>query len=260
MNNFLDTLRPQVLQRAEHIKLHTNNKVTNDTHLKEMDFLTIFREKKPVIIAEIKFASPSKGDVYKGNLDHVAIAKSYLKNGASALSVLTEPNYFKGNIKYIKDIRNACPECHILLKDFVLDKRQILQGKEYGANAVLLIAAFLEFEQMKFLYNFALDLGLTPLIEIHTAKELERVLTLKPQLIGINNRDLRSLKIDLTVSRELIKGIEDNIYVISESGIDNAKTMKEMIGLGFDGFLIGSSFMQSPDPGLALDKILREFE
>lgn len=256
MSNFLNKLRPTVLERVKAIELQDEN----ENCYQEINFLNIFHEKKPVIIAEIKFASPSRGSIYKGEMDPVAIARSYLENGASALSVLTEPHYFNGDIKYIREIRNAYPQCRILLKDFVLDRKQVLQGKEYGANAILLIAAFLEFNQLEDLYNFTLELGLTPLIEIHNIIELNLILPLKPKMVGINSRDLKTLEIDLATARELIPKIDKRIHTICESGIDNSQTMKEMLELGYDGFLIGSSFMQTVDPGIALSKILNEMK
>lgn len=254
MSNFLDKLRPQVLKRVEGIKPST----TNDSGAAGIDFLDIFKQRRPAFIAEIKFASPSEGNIYEGTLDPVSIAGSYLKNGASALSVLTEPHYFKGDIQYIKDIRNAYPDCSILLKDFLLDEKQIIQGKEYGANAVLLIAAFLKPDQLKRLYDFALSLELTPLIEINNSSELESILPLNPKLIGVNNRDLKSMKIDLDISRSLIKEIPESTYTICASGIFNGAQVQEMLKLGFDGFLVGSSLMEASDPGVALREILNQ--
>lgn len=252
MNNFLNKIRPLVLERVRKIEPLESN----STPAVEINFLDIFKQKEPAIIAEIKFASPSQHNIYSGNLNHITIAGSYLKNGASALSVLTEPHYFKGNIEYIRDIRKAYPHCNILLKDFVLDEKQIIQGKEYGANAVLLIAAFLKSDQLKQLYYFALDLKLTPLIEINNSEELNSILPINPKLIGINNRDLQSLKIDLNTSRNLMQKIPKSTYTICASGIDNSVQIQEMLALGFNGFLIGSSLMQSPDPGMALKKLL----
>jgi len=254
MNNFLDKLRPLIIDRVKNIKEQDFN--INESSIHDIDFLDIFKQKQPVIIAEIKFASPSSGIIYKGNLDPIAIAGSYLKNGASAISVLAEPHYFKGNIEYIRDIRNAYPHCNILLKDFVLDEKQIIQGKKYGANAVLLIAAFLKPNELKRLYDFALDLNIASFIEVNNIEELNYTLELNPKLIGINNRNLKSLNIDLATSRSMINQIPDSTYVICASGIYQSKDIKEMIALGFDGFLIGSSLMESEDPGLALKKLL----
>jgi indole-3-glycerol phosphate synthase len=214
--------------------------------------------KTPAIIAEIKFASPSRGRIYPGNLDPVAIAKDYIFHGASALSILAEPAYFQGNIETIRAVREAFPQVPILLKDFVLSKAQIAQGLAYGANAVLLIVAFLSPEQLRELYEYALSLGLTPLIEVHNAAELEVALALNPKLIGINHRNLSTLTIDLEVSNNLMQSIPDDILVIAESGIETKTDLNMMAARGFDGCLIGSHFMKHEYPGQALQQLTME--
>ena len=221
------------------------------------DFCKIFQNDKPVIISEVKFASPSRGVIYQGNLSPVQIAHEYLHNGASALSVLTEPDYFKGDINYIRQIRASLPDCSMLLKDFVLAPIQIQQAHAAGANAVLLIVGFLDRTLLHELYAYALSLGLTPLIEVHDADELELALSLKPKIIGVNNRNLKTLKIDLETSRTLIKSIPDDIYAVCESGLSTLAEIQSMASLGFDGFLIGSHMMQSDHPGEALGNLLQ---
>ncbi len=251
--NFLEKIRSHVERRVE---LMPDSLIEMPNTL---DFCKIFTApSKPIIISEVKFASPSRGQIYPGQLNHVDIASSYLSVGAAALSVLAEPDYFKGSIDFIKDIKAAHPKSHILLKDFVLSKKQIAQGLLYGANAVLLIAAFLEEGLLKELYDYSLHLGLTPIIEVHDALELEQALQVSPHVIGINNRNLQTLEISLDTSRNLIKHIPDNCYVICESGIDNAVQIQEMMNIGFDGFLIGSSLMKHEDPGIELQKLISE--
>lgn len=224
-----------------------------------LDFCDIFKmNNQPVIIAEIKFSSPSLGVIYKGNHDPSAIAQSYLLNGAAALSVLTEPNYFKGNIEYIKEIRGAFPKVHILMKDFISTKTQLDRGLEYGANAVLLIVGFLAPKLLRELYDYAVGLGLTPVVEVHNLGELELALKLDPKIIGINNRSLDTLEIDLNISRELVRVVPNNIDVICESGLETKAQIQEMQGLGFDGFLIGTRLMSHENPGEALSQLLGE--
>jgi indole-3-glycerol phosphate synthase len=217
--------------------------------------MSIFQNKRPVIISEIKFASPTRGPIYNGDMDHLQIAAGYLESGASALSVLTAST-FKGDIRYLQEVRGHFPHSLLLMKDFIHSEAQILQGKEMGASAILLIAADLSEEQLKRLYDYALSLSLTPLIEIHHPDELENVLKLNPSLIGINNRDLKTGKINLDISRHLIKSIPDQVKVICESGIQYASEIKEMETLGFDGFLMGTAFMQANNPGLVLQKMI----
>ena len=251
MSDFLAKIKTSVQARAESISVKNNLK-HND-----LDFCQIFTDSNdPVIIAEIKFASPSRGRIYHGPLEPTEVAKEYLSNGASALSILAEPDYFSGNIEYISDVRKTLPQANILLKDFILTKAQIAQALEYGANAVLLIVAFLNKQALIELHEYALNLGLTPIIEIHDLLELQIALELRPRVIGINNRNLKTLKIDLNTSRELIKFIPKHIYAICESGIQNKAEIEEMQRLGFSGFLIGSHFMEKESPGKALGDML----
>lgn len=253
MNNFIQTIKASVCSRAHSIQIEAN--LIPNT----LNFCDIFQSStSPAIIAEIKFASPSRGRIYQGNLSPVTIAGDYLSHGASALSILTEPEYFQGNIESIRAVRQAYPEAHILLKDFVLSKAQIAQGLLYGANAVLLIVAFLNPTLLKSLYDYTLSLGLTPLIEVHNLAELETALTLKPKLIGINHRDLSTLTIDLGISDTLIKSIPNDVFVIAESGIETKVDLNTMRYRGVDGCLIGSRFMKEKYPGHALQQLLED--
>ena len=255
MSHFLDKIRPDICKRVETLEIPKNLEVNH------LDFCDIFKgsndQKKPTIIAEIKFASPSAGRIYTGPLSHQMIAASYLNGGASALSILAEPTYFQGDIQYIQDVRLENPKAHLLLKDFVLSKAQIAQGLLKGANAVLLIVAFLTPQDLKELYTYARSLGLTPLIEVHNEQELDMALDLNPQVIGINNRNLKTLAIDLNTSKELIQKIPSSIYAVCESGIQTTNQMKDMMDVGFSGFLIGSAFMKQLDPGKALELFLK---
>ncbi len=251
INNFLEKIRKTTQVRVANIATMPNllpNK---------LEFCDIFlNQTKPVIIAEIKFASPSYGIIHQSTLSHVEIAKQYLANGASALSILSEPDYFKGNIDYIRDVRQAFPGVNILCKDFILSKSQIEQALHYGANSILLIVAFFSAANLKELYDYSLSLNLTPLIEVHDLAELEIALKLDPKLIGVNNRNLKTLEINLDTARNLIKYIPKNIYKISESGIENKAQIAEIYQLGFNGFLIGSNLMRSQNPGSALAQML----
>jgi indole-3-glycerol phosphate synthase len=253
MSDFLQEMKAHVLARVE--LMH----VDNDAVMPEpIDFCNVFKHAtSPVIISEVKLASPSRGVIYQGDLSPVQIAEEYRKFGANALSVLTEPTFFKGDIETIRQIRTKLPDCPILLKDFVLAPIQIKQARAYGASAVLLIVGFLEPSVLRELYDYAMSLGLTPLVEVHDADELSVALALNPRVIGINNRNLKTLKIDLDTSRQLIQRIPDPIYTVCESGIGSLKEMNAMVAKGFDGFLIGSHFMQTNHPGEALGELLK---
>jgi indole-3-glycerol phosphate synthase len=210
----------------------------------------------PTVIAEIKFASPN-GRIYAGTLDHRAIAKEYLENGAAAISVLTEPDFFGGSIEYLRDVRETFPKAHILLKDFVLDERQIYQGARNGASAILLISAFIgDRARLRELYNCAVNLGVTPFVEVHDLDDLDNVLDLTPPIIGVNNRSIKTLRTNLDASRNLIDHIPDDCCAICASGIENDSQIREMADIGFDGFLIGSSLMRHDNPGAALRTLL----
>ncbi len=205
------------------------------------------------VIAEVKKASPSKG-VIREDFNHLEIAETYQRNGASALSVLTDRNFFQGSIDYLSEIRQHVT-IPLLRKDFVFDEYQIFEARGYGADAVLLIAAVLDDKELHDFVELAFNLGMTPLVEVHDEIELERTLKTNAELIGINNRNLQTFKTDLNTTIRLIDGIPDDKIVISESGIntkDDIKTLKEA---GVDAFLIGEALMREADIG----KKLREF-
>ena len=211
------------------------------------------------IIAEIKKASPSKGDICP-DADIVAVAGEYINNGAVAISVLTETDYFKGNIEYLKQIRQAQPSAILLRKDFIIDPYQIYEAKFAGADMVLLILALTGFDQTTELIRVAKELGLEPLVEVHTEEEMQQALKLNTNFIGVNNRNLKTLEISLDVSRDLSKYINDSKIFICESGLKSSKEIKEMIEFGYKGFLIGSHFMELGTPGAELKKVIDGIE
>lgn len=252
MNHFIQTMTDNVYSRIKSMPIEAN--VTQN----ELNFCDLFQSATtPAVIAEIKFASPSHGRIYPGTLDPIAIASEYLANGAKALSIITEPTFFQGTIETVAAVRTAFPTTPILLKDFVLSQQQIAQGLAYGANAVLLIVAFLTVQKLKLLYEYAQSQGLTPLIEVHTAAELEIALALNPKLIGINHRNLNTLSIDLDVSAALIQSIPSDVLVIAESGIQTKADLNTMACRNIHGCLIGSHLMKDPHPGQALKRLLR---
>jgi indole-3-glycerol phosphate synthase len=218
------------------------------------DLKTAFANDECNIIAEIKFASPSEGEL-KANGDHVSIAQSYLKAGASMISILTEPYFFKGELDHLKTVREACPEALLLRKDFIIAPYQLLEARAYGADAVLLIVGLTEPEVTKNLYDQAIAMGLTPLIEVHNEADMDQALALGAKFIGVNNRNLQTLKIDLETSRRLASRRPQDAVFICESGLSKAKDVHDMCALGYKGFLMGSHFMKQPDPGKALQDL-----
>lgn len=195
------------------------------------------------IIAEIKKASPSAG-IIKSEFEPVAIAKAHIQSGAKALSILTEPNYFLGSKNHLSGVRE-CTDVPILRKDFIIDPYQVAETAAWGADVILLIVALLDQSLLNDLYQQSLSLGLDVLVESHSQEELDAALGLPEAIIGINNRNLKTLKVDLEVSRLLAKNIPETRLSISESGISSATEILEMASLGYDGFLIGEALLKN---------------
>lgn len=208
------------------------------------------------IIAEIKKASPSKG-VIRTDFNPLEIAQIYEIHGAACLSVLTDAPYFQGHDDYLAAIKSAV-SLPVLRKDFMLDLYQIYESRALGADCVLLIMAALEDAQARELYDAATRLDMDVLVEVHDAQELERAITLKPQMIGVNNRSLKTLKVDIATSHELIAHIPQNILKVAESGIESAVTIHALKNAGFQAFLIGESLMKQADIGQALERLLQK--
>ena len=211
-------------------------------------FLDILKKNKAYhkisLIAEVKKASPSKG-VIKENFNPVEIAEIYQKAGASAISVLTDEKFFQGSIKYLKDIKKIA-KIPVLRKDFIIDEYQIYQTREMGADIILLIAAALEKKQLKDFYNMSKELGLDVLLEVHDKEEFDFALEINAEIIGINNRNLKTFEISLNHTVDLIKNIKlNNKYIISESGIENSENVTFLKNYGVDGILVGESLIKS---------------
>lgn len=206
------------------------------------------------VICEIKKASPSKG-LIRENFDPLLLAEEYAVGGASALSILTEKNFFQGSKDYLKEIKkkSALP---LLRKDFVVHEAQVFESFNLGADLVLLIAACLDNKTLSFLHQQILSLGMTPLVEVHDELELERVLKMDPMLVGINNRDLRTFKVDLETSFRLKKKIPSKVRVISESGIENRDHILRLREAGFAGALVGESLLRQKNVTEAVRRLL----
>lgn len=208
---------------------------------------------RPAVIAEIKKASPSKG-VLRAQFDPAAIGASYADNGAACLSVLTDAQYFQGSPLHLVAAREASG-LPALRKDFVVDAYQIYQARALGADAILLIVAALTDAQMVDYETIAQALGMTVLVEVHDAPELELALRLKTPLIGINNRDLRSFKTSLTTTLDLLPHVPADRIVVTESGILAPSDITRMRDAGVHAFLVGEALMRAPDPGSELARL-----
>jgi indole-3-glycerol phosphate synthase len=206
------------------------------------------------LIAEVKKASPSKG-VIREDFDPIAIARTYEESGASCLSVLTEKKFFQGELEYLDRIRKVV-KLPLLRKDFILDEYQIHEARAAGADAILLIAACLEREQMTDYLGIARQLGLDVLVESHTYKELDKSLRAGATLVGINNRDLATFTVSLQTTLDLLKDIPDDRTVVSESGIRTRDDVVRLHKAGVDAVLVGESLMREKDIGKKVNQLL----
>jgi indole-3-glycerol phosphate synthase len=221
------------------------------------DFRAEFLPEAVHVIAEIKLASPSRGDIAPSS-DPAEIAKQYLDGGARAVSVLTEPEFFKGSALYLRQVRAACPEARLLMKDFVLDEYQLARARADGADCILLIVALLGREKTPLFIRKAQELGLACLVEVHDEEELEIALGSGATLVGVNNRDLKTLRINPDTSMRLASLAPDDVVLISESGLSSGRELIELRNLGYRGFLVGTALMKAASPGEALRSLLAE--
>jgi indole-3-glycerol phosphate synthase len=206
------------------------------------------------VIAEIKKASPSAG-VIRVDFDPAQIAKSYMKAGANALSILTDEEYFQGSLEYIEQIRSFVP-VPILRKDFIIDPYQILEARAFGADALLLIVAALDQEDLQTLLNTTYESGLEALVEVHSADEMNTAIAVGAKIIGINNRNLETFRIDLATTEKLAPLAPEGTVLVGESGLHTPDDLQRMFRAGVDAVLVGTHFMKHPDPGTALQEFL----
>jgi indole-3-glycerol phosphate synthase len=225
-------------------------------HGERRDFIAALRKPQRgdiALIAEVKKASPSAGIICK-DFDPVKIAKEYEAAGASCLSVLTDEKFFQGSLDYLRQIR-AAVKIPLLRKDFIIDERQILEAVEWGADAILLIVAILTDAQLQKFHSLATEAGLAVLVEVHDETELERALKISPQLIGVNNRDLKTFKVDLATTERLAAKMEDGKLklakspplIVAESGIHARADVERLKKCGAKAILVGESLMKNGD-------------
>jgi indole-3-glycerol phosphate synthase len=206
------------------------------------------------VIAECKRRSPSKG-VLRQDYDPAPIARGYAAAGAAAISVLTEPTFFDGSLDHLRAVRDAVP-IPVLRKDFVVSEYQVIEAKASGADAILLIVAALMPQELRSLAACAATWGLDALVEVHNADELAIALDAGASIIGVNNRNLRTLTVDVAASETLIPRIPKDAIGVSESGLRTADDLSRLRQLGYRAFLIGERFMTTPEPGAALRDLL----
>ena len=256
LQRILVTKRAEVDERSARIDIGELRKIAQD-QAPPRGFLAALRASietgRPVVIAESKRASPSRGMI-REDYDPAAIAESYARAGASCLSVLTDEQYFKGSDEHLRLARAACA-LPVLRKDFMIDPYQVIEARALGADCVLLIVAALDDARLRELAGLALDLGMDVLPEVHNREELSRALMLRTPLIGINNRDLRTFATSLDTTTGLLKDVYPDRIVVTESGIRTAGDVRDLRLRGVNAFLVGEAFMSAPDPGEKLREL-----
>jgi indole-3-glycerol phosphate synthase len=265
MSDILDkivaTKKIEIAHNLKKISLGNQREIAQsnnqDVLLKPRGFIRAIENKisvgKAGVITEIKKASPSKG-ILRENFQPAAIAQSYEKHGAACLSVLTDVDYFQGCNAYLQEARAAC-SIPVLRKDFTIDPYQIYEARAIGADAILLIVACLEPNQMKELEACAHELSLDVLVEVHNAPELEQALELKTPLLGINNRDLKTFDVTLQTTLSLLPMVPKDRILVTESGILGSADVQLMRNNQINAFLVGEAFMRASDPGVALSEL-----
>lgn len=223
--------------------------------VRTLDFAAALKGEGVQLIAEVKRSSPSRG-VLRPDLDHVELARTYAANGAAAVSVLTEEQYFGGSPEQLTEVREAIASVPVLMKDFIFEPYQIYEARACGADALLLIAAMLSSLQLEELLSLSRALGMRCLVEVHDEEELERALVCGAMILGINNRDLRTFKIDLETTGRLRPLIPPDRIVISESGIRDRGDMERLRSWRVNAVLVGETLVTAPDVAAKMKELL----
>ncbi len=218
-------------------------------------YLTATKENPYRIIAEVKKASPSKG-VIREDFDPLFIAQEYEKGGASAISVLTEPHYFKGNLEYLTGIRRYV-STPLLRKDFIVDEYQVLEALVYGADFILLIAKALSKKELKSLLEYTWRLGMEALVEIHDKEDLTKAIFAGANIIGVNHRNLDTFEMDMDLTQKLMPLIPNGKIIVAESGLNDKETIEHLSSVGADAFLIGEHFMRKDNISESLKELVK---
>jgi len=260
MSDILNTI---LARKAEEIQQRSRVRPLEDMRARAMQqpptrgFVEAIRRKhaagEAAVIAEVKKASPSKGLIRK-DFNPAQIARSYEAGGAACLSVLTDVDFFQGSNLYLGEAREAC-SLPVLRKDFTIDPYQVYEARVIGADAILLIVAALEDHQMVEMANLAMELGMDVLVEVHDIDELERALQTDCELIGVNNRNLRTFEVSLDTTIALKDAVPRDRTLVTESGIATQADVAKMRGAGVQTFLVGESFMREAEPGSALQRL-----
>ena len=218
------------------------------------DFTAALRSKRPAIISEIKKASPSKG-VLVEDFHPADLAAKYEKGGAAAISVLTDRDFFQGSLEDLRNARAAC-NLPVIRKDFTISDYHVLEAAAAGADAILLIVAILDQSQLRAFREQAREFGMAALVEVHDERELELAIESGAEIIGVNNRDLRTFQVSLETSIRLAAAIPNHVIKVSESGIFNRNDIERLTNAGFNAFLVGEHLVKSGDATRALQELV----
>ena len=218
------------------------------------DFYKILNKNKISVIAEVKFKSPSEGLIYK-NIDPLKVALEYLDAGADAISIISDSKFFDGDVKFIQEIREHI-NIPILQKDFIIEKSQIIEGHNCGADAFLLIADVLNDKKINEFQELAKNLNMSILLEMHDIKNIDRLKKIKPDIVGVNCRDLKTMRTDLTIFKNLSNLLPYDSIKVAESGIKTSDDIKYVRDLGYNAVLVGTSLMKSGSPGKSLESLI----
>lgn len=255
--NILDTIveqkRVEVLKRKQ--KRPLSNLGTFPFYRRKTNMISLPEpEGKPGIIAEFKRKSPSRGFIHM-EADPVDVAAAYEASGVAAMSILTDRNFFGGSFMDLKRVRESSPQLVLLRKDFIIDPYQLHEASAYGADMVLLIAAILDRQEVEELALEAVSLGLNILLEVHNEEELEKY-HMEIRYVGVNNRDLKTFKVDTGRSLELIGQMPSGVVPVSESGLSHPDEIRKLSAAGYRLFLMGETFMKERDPGVACRRLM----
>lgn len=246
------------LERRKRLRPLSSLENTEEFQRPTISFQNALRTDSLAIISEIKHSSPSKG-ILRDNFSPTDIATAYEENGAAAISVLTESNYFKGHLDHLREVRSAV-NIPVLRKDFIVDPYQVFEARAYGADAVLLIATLLDKVHLSELHAAASELDLSCLVEIYEEQELDWIDLDLVSVLGVNNRNLRTFEVDISRAPTILKRMPEHIVTVAESGIQSGEELALMQNEGIDAVLIGESLMKESDPGRALLKLKKDCE
>jgi indole-3-glycerol phosphate synthase len=221
-----------------------------------LDFTAALRRQGVGLIAEVKRASPSRG-LLCPDFSPVGLAETYARNGAAAISVLTDSRFFQGSLDHLAGIRHGLDvQIPLLRKDFIFDPYQVYEAHAFGADALLLIAAALSDQSLAELLNLTRELGMVGLVEVHREKEIERVLPLEPRVVGVNCRDLRDFSVDANTFGRLRPQLPDDIVAVAESGVHSAQDVQRLAQMGADAVLVGEALVTAEDPAAKVQELV----